>query len=384
MDHELKLFSLDLKSVNEEKLSHGQISVVFATLGVWDKDGDMALPGFYGGQDIAMLPAHDWSHVPIGKGRTREEGNLAIADIQMNLEIQAAKDWLSAIKFDLKNGKPIQEYSYGFRVLEGGSEMGEMLGRRGRILKPREDGAPGSKIWEVSPVLVGAGERTRTLSAKGIKKKAVLISMEACINAYRLCIEACEKCVEICTAAGMVACAEMCAACSKACKMCVEACITGDMTACMAACMECVALCIRCFKMCAATAILSDEKGLAACAAACRACAAACDQCRIICEFMAGMSVGKTFVDESQAVLDAADLLIERAKALAALREKDGRELSAPNKERLAALAGSFQEYAKTMASLVAPAPDAAAAPSAAEAEARRELVRMVKNRAGI
>ena len=36
------------------------------------------------------------------------------------------------------------------------------------------------------------------------------------------------------------------------------------------------------------------------------------------------------------------------------------------------------------MASLVAPAPDAAAAPSAAEAEARRELVRMVKNRAGI
>ncbi len=256
-----KSFQLDLKSLTEEKLSKGLISVVFATMGVWDKDGDMAMPGFYGEQDVALLPTHDWSHVPLGKGKTREEGNQAIADIQMNLELQSAKDWLSAIKFDLKVGKPIQEYSYGFKVLDGGSRMGEGLGRQGRILQPREDGTPGSKIWEVSPVLVGAGEKTGTISAK---------------------------------------------------------------------------------------------------------------------------AAGKTFVDESQAVLDAADGLVERAKALAALREKEGRELSAPNRERLAALADSFQQYAKEMTSLIVVALVAPAKPSAEETEARRELVRMTKVRAGL
>jgi len=258
MDLIFKSFQIDLKSLTEEKLAKGLISVVFATMGVWDKDGDMAMPGFYGEQDIAFLPTHDWSHVPIGKGRTREEGNQAIADIQMNLDIQAAKDWLSAIKFDLKVGKPIQEYSYGFKVLDGGARQGEALGRTGRILQPREDGAPGSKIWEVSPVLVGAGERTCTLMAKG---------------------------------------------------------------------------------------------------------------------------AGKTFVEESQSVLDGADNLIQRAKALAALRMKEGRELSAPNKERLAAMANSFQEYAKELASLTAPV---VVEVTKSEVEARRELVRMVKNRAGI
>ena len=259
MDLLFKTFIIDLKSLTEEKLAKGEISVVFATMGIWDKDGDLALPGFYGNQDVAFLPTHDWSHVPIGKGRTREDGDKAVADIKMNLDLQAAKDWLSAIKFDLKNGTPIQEYSYGFKVLEGGSRMGEMLGRNGRILQPREDGTPGCKIWEVSPVLVGAGEKTCTLSAK---------------------------------------------------------------------------------------------------------------------------AAGKTFTDESQAVLDAAEGLAERAKALAALREKEGRELSPANMERLASMAVSFQKHAETLVKLSAPAH--AAAPSEAEVQARRELVRMAKRRAGL
>lgn len=261
MDLIFKSFHIDLKALTEEKLNKGELDIVFATMGVWDKDGDLALPGFYGEQDIAFLPTHDWSHVPLGKGRTYEQGNEARAKIRMNLEIQAAKDWLSAIKFDLANGKPIQEYSYGFKTLEGGTEMGEQLGRRGRILKPREDGTPGSKIWEISPVLVGAGEKTRTLSAK---------------------------------------------------------------------------------------------------------------------------AAGQSFADESQAVLDSAEALVVRAKALAALREKEGREISAPNREKLAALAVSFTEHAKAMTSLAAPAPAADPDGEAAKAEAKKELVRMVKTRAGI
>jgi hypothetical protein len=258
-----KSFLVDLKSLTEEKLAKGELTVVFATMGVWDKDGDMAMPGFYGEQDIVMVPAHDWSHVPIGKGRTYEVGNEARADIKMNLAIQAAKDWLEAIKFDLKVGKPRMEYSYGFKTLEGGTEMGEALGKRGRILKPREDGTPGCVIWEVSPVMVGAGEKTRTLAAKAAK-------------------------------------------------------------------------------------------------------------------------TGVAFVDECQAALDAADAVVARAKDIASIREKDGRELGAPAKEKLAAMAISFKEHAETLAKLSAPPPAGDAVPSEDQVLARRELVRMAKARAGM
>lgn len=165
-----KQFQLDLKSIDIKALEKGELQIAFATKGVWDKDGDFTEDGFFGEQDVFMIPAHDWTHVPIGKGRTYEEKNMAVARIKMNLAIPAAKDWHSSILFDLKEGNnPIQEYSYGFKILEGAQEMGDRLGRRGRILRPLADGTPGSKIWEISPVLVGAGERTRTLAAKGAK-----------------------------------------------------------------------------------------------------------------------------------------------------------------------------------------------------------------------
>ena len=259
MDKIFKSFSIDLKRLDEKKLDQGLLSVVFATMNVVDKDGDMSLPGFYGNQQVMMLPAHDWSHVPIGKGTTREEGNEAIADIAMNMDLQAAKDWLSAIKFDLKHGTPIQEYSYGFKVLEGGSRLGDHSGKNIRYLTPREDGTPGSKIWEVSPVLVGAGEKTRTVMAK-----------------------------------------------------------END---------------------------------------------------------------GKSFCEEVETALAAADNLFERSKVLAALRAKDGRELSSTNKERLVTVADSLQKLAKEMLGLTAPV---VVEPSAGEAAGRKELARMFKIRAGI
>lgn len=256
-----KSFKLDAAKLDTKKLAEGLLSVVFATMGVMDKDGDVALPGFYGQQDVAFLPTHDWSHVPMGKGVTREDGDQAIADIQMNLDIPAAKDWLSAIMFDLKHGKPIQEYSYGFKVLEGGSKRGDYNGQQVRYLQPREGGLPGSKIWEVSPVLVGAGENTRTLTAKGAES-------------------------------------------------------------------------------------------------------------------------GSRFADECQAVLDAADALVLRGKSLADLRAKEGRELSAANRERLAGLAVSLEVCVKQVADLASPElPEEIAA---AVLDANREMTRMAKIRAGI
>lgn len=162
-----RIFKAIQKFVKAE--DDGTVEAVFATMGVKDKDGDVTLSGFFGSQEVVMVPGHDWKHVPLGKGVIGEEGNEAIARLKMNLEIPEAKSWHSAIKFDLKNGTPLQQYSYGFDILEGGSEWGEFNGEQVRFLKARPDGSPGSKVWEVSPVLVGAGEGTRTLSAKGLK-----------------------------------------------------------------------------------------------------------------------------------------------------------------------------------------------------------------------
>lgn len=157
--------SIEIKDVTDK----GVVIAAFATLNVWDKDRDMTLSGFFGEQDVTMLPAHDWSHVPIGKGTIKESGDKAVAELVMNLDIPSAKEWHSALLFDLKNGKPLQQWSYGFTILPGGSSDGEVDGKSGRLLRPLPEGGPGCLVHEVSPVLVAAGEMTGTLSVKGLK-----------------------------------------------------------------------------------------------------------------------------------------------------------------------------------------------------------------------
>ncbi len=252
----LKKFSLQKKDIKAD----GTFKCVFATMGVVDKDGDVSMPGFFGKQACVVVPVHNWANVPIGKAAIYEQGNEAIAEGKINLEIDDAKDWFSAMQFDLAEGEPLMEWSYGFKTLDGGSQSGEFGGQQVRFLQPLPDGTPGCKIYEVSPVLVGAGENTRTLAAKG----------------------------------------------------------------------------------------LGDD--------------------------------GKKLCDEAAEVLDAAEGLVERAGSLAGLRAKDGRELSATNKERLALLADSFMTAAKDMLALVSPAKkDSSASP-----ELVKEMARALKLRAGI
>ncbi len=255
-----KKFTLQKKDVAAD----GSFKCVFATMGVEDKDGDVTMPGFFGKQSFVVVPAHDWSHVPIAKASCYEDGSQAIAEGKFNLEIESAADWFKAMQFDLNEGEPLMEWSYGFTTLEGGSMPGQLNDRRVRFLQPLTGGAPGCKIYEVSPVLVGAGEKTRTLMAKA----------------------------------------------------------------------------------------LGDD--------------------------------GKRFCDEAAEVLDAAESLITRGVSLADLRRKDGRELSAVNKERLALIADSFVKAAKDMVALVAPVEKVADAPVVTSPELVKEVARALRLRAGI
>ena len=148
-NHKAKIKALDK--------TKGIVTIVFATLGVEDKDGDVIEPGAFGDKQVAMiLPAHNWSHIPLGKARIFETGSEAIAELKFNLDIEVAKDWFKAIVFDLE-GTSVQEYSFGFTIKD--RSEGTHNERPVRFLKELE-------VHEISPVVRGAGVNTRTIAAK--------------------------------------------------------------------------------------------------------------------------------------------------------------------------------------------------------------------------
>jgi len=137
--------------------SKGEGMAVFATFDVKDLDGDITERGAFGVQDVMVLPTHNWSSVPIGKGKTREVGDQAIVDFRMNLDTAPGRDWHAALKFDLQHGDPIQEWSYGFTITK--AEPRVIDGEELRVLQALD-------VHEVSPVVLGAGMGTGTLAMK--------------------------------------------------------------------------------------------------------------------------------------------------------------------------------------------------------------------------
>lgn len=141
-----------IKAMDEK----GTGQAVFATMNLWDKDDEFTVPGSFGVQTAKLVGAHNWGAPNIGMAEIREEGDNAIADFKFYLDMQSAREWYTALLNNFKSGVP-QEWSYGFDVLV--EERGERNGRTGRILKK-------IKVHEVSPVMVGAGMSTRTTAIK--------------------------------------------------------------------------------------------------------------------------------------------------------------------------------------------------------------------------
>jgi phage head maturation protease len=86
--------------------------------------------------------------MPFGKAWLYEENDWAVADFTLNLDTQAGKEWHAALQFDLSNGTPVQEWSYGFRTLKAGRVTRE--NKQVRELQKLD-------AFEISPVLRGAG-----------------------------------------------------------------------------------------------------------------------------------------------------------------------------------------------------------------------------------
>lgn len=166
MKTEYKSFRAEIKAAGDK----GEFEAVIATLNTVDHDGDIITPGAFGDGTASIMPAHDHQSVPLGKAKIEERGNMAIAVGKFNLDIQDAKDWHSALQFDLANGSAVQEWSFGFRVIDSEEETRDE--QPVRILKKMD-------VMEYSPVLRGAGVGTGTLSAKGTFEQQLETTLKA-------------------------------------------------------------------------------------------------------------------------------------------------------------------------------------------------------------
>lgn len=131
----------------------GTIEAVYSTFGVVDRGGDIVeRTAIEDGKSIPMVWSHDWSKM-IGKGTVRTDETRAVFTGNLFLDTAAGKDAYDTIK---AMGDLI-EYSWGFRVVDAKYEQqDDQLIRR--ITKAEQ--------FEVSPVLIGEGLGTGTLSLK--------------------------------------------------------------------------------------------------------------------------------------------------------------------------------------------------------------------------
>lgn len=146
------------KLIDDDDDNKGRIEAIFSTFGVMDHDGDIILSSaFTPNQEVPMVHAHRWDHV-IGKGSVRVEADQAVFDGQLFLD---TFNGMEAYK-TIKNMGNLQEYSFGFRVLDYDiKEDPEAPWGYVRVIKKLD-------LFEVSDVLKGASIGTRTLAIKNI------------------------------------------------------------------------------------------------------------------------------------------------------------------------------------------------------------------------
>jgi len=155
------------KNLTIEKMDEaGKGLAIIARLTEIDHDGDTYAPGAFswkGDQWVPLIHHHDRYQMPFGKARVYEEGEIAYAEMHLNLDTQAGRDWHQALLFDLGTGRPVQEYSYGFEVIDADYQVrGDS---RVRVLKKLD-------VHEVSTVIRGAGRGTGTVRMKELKSAA--------------------------------------------------------------------------------------------------------------------------------------------------------------------------------------------------------------------
>ena len=130
------------------------IGAVFSLFDTIDSDNDVtkanALRSGYTGNKVPLVWNHDWSKV-IGRGVIEADNQKAVFKGYF-LNTEAGKEAYETVKAM----QDMQQFSYGFQVLK--SSKGTHIDSKGEEVPVRvlED----VKVWEVSPVLVGAQQNS--------------------------------------------------------------------------------------------------------------------------------------------------------------------------------------------------------------------------------
>jgi HK97 family phage prohead protease len=130
------------------------IEAVFSLFDTIDSDNDVtksnALRSGYTGNKVPLVWNHDWSKV-IGRGIIETDNQKAVFKGYF-LNTEAGKEAYETVKAM----QDMQQFSYGFQVMK--SSKGKHIDSKGEEVPVRvlED----VKVWEVSPVLVGAQQNS--------------------------------------------------------------------------------------------------------------------------------------------------------------------------------------------------------------------------------
>jgi len=143
-------------ALKEHDGEQGTFTAVFATFNVIDSDGDVTSPGaFADGQRVRISAwGHNWGDLPVGKGVIHADEQRAWVEGRFFLDTSQGADTYKTVK----GLEELQEWSYGFNILK--SSEGDFDGDRVRYLESLD-------VYEVSPVMLGAGIGTRTTGIKG-------------------------------------------------------------------------------------------------------------------------------------------------------------------------------------------------------------------------
>jgi len=158
MDGELKTVSL--LNLKMDAQGAGTFAALFAPFNVVDKSLDVTMPGAFGRQRVVISAYGHGSTVdgrlPVGKGIIYDSEELGggVVEGKFFLNTSVGLDTYNTVK---ELGE-LQQWSYYLPKVE--SEQGTRDGKKVRILKKIE-------VGEVSPVLRGVGNGTRTLAIKG-------------------------------------------------------------------------------------------------------------------------------------------------------------------------------------------------------------------------
>jgi len=157
---ERKAIQVELKEDKE-----GSFTARIVTLDAIDKDGDVTISKAFPNKKVLVSAYQHGSWqgaLPVGKADFREEDSSILGLGELNLKTIAGREHYETLKF----APELIEWSYGFKVLQQGSdkEIDDWSkdhdgARPARILKKVDP-------FEISPVLLGAGVNTATLAIK--------------------------------------------------------------------------------------------------------------------------------------------------------------------------------------------------------------------------